>query len=72
MSGGRPNGLRGMFNSLSTHSTYSVPTPAALRDFAPGPSREQGVGTTAHVFSTPIVREVSRPAPEPLAFAATW
>ena len=72
MSERRPNGLRGMFNSHSTNTTYSVSSLPAARDFALAPSHDQRVATTRHVFTTPIVREISRPAPEPLAFAATW
>jgi hypothetical protein len=66
------NGLMGMFDSHSTHTTYSVSPPRAARDFALAPSHDPRVATTRHVFTTPVVREVSRPAPEPLAFAATW
>ncbi len=58
-----------MFNA---GSTYSVSPSPASREVAPAPSRGQGVAIVSHTFVTPVVREVSRPAPERLAFTATW
>jgi len=56
-----------------SRSTYSVSTPPASREVVPAPFPYQGVvAVSNHTFATPVVREVSRPAPEPLAFAATW
>ena len=28
--------------------------------------------TASHLFQTPVVREMPRPAPEPVSFASTW
>lgn len=61
-----------MFDSHSTHTGYSVSSLPAAHELAQPPPHDQRGATTGHVFTTPVVREVSRPAPEPLAFAATW
>jgi hypothetical protein len=65
-------GRDGLWGMLNSRSTYSVSTLPIAREIAPAPSRDQGVAIASHTFATPVVREVSRPAPEPLAFAATW
>ncbi len=58
---------------FTSRSTYSVSTSPASREVAPPASAYQGVvAVSNHRFATPVVREVSRPASEPLAFAATW
>ena len=72
MSRRAPDGLRGMFDSPSTHSPYTVSTLPTSRQVVPAASRDQDAAIRSHVFATPVVREISRPAPEPLAFAATW
>ena len=43
-------------------TTASHSTTASGRTAVPGP----------HVFVTPVVRELPRPAAEPIAFAQTW
>ena len=58
-----------MLNSLATHS--ASPSPAS-REVAPPTYRDPRATATSHVFATPVVREISRPAQEPLSFAATW
>lgn len=58
-----------MLNSLATHS--ASPSPAS-REVAPPTYRDPRATAMSHVFATPVVREISRPAPEPLSFAATW
>ena len=58
-----------MLNSLPTHS--ASPSPAS-REVAPPTYRDPRATATSHVFATPVVREISRPAAEPQSFAATW
>lgn len=58
-----------MLNSLATHS--ASPSPAS-REVAPPAYRDPGAAALSHVFATPVVREIRRPAPEPQSFAATW
>jgi len=61
-----------MFNALTTSSPYTVSPLPTPRQVVPAPSRDEDAAVRSHVFATPVVREISRPAPEPLAFAATW
>lgn len=58
-----------MLDSLATHS--APPSPAS-REVAPPTYRDPRATAMWHGFVTPVVREISRPAPEPLSFAATW
>jgi len=58
-----------MLNSVATHS---VSPPPASREVAPPTYRDPRIATVSHAFSTPVVREIRRPAAEPLSFAATW
>ena len=58
-----------MLTSLATQS--ATPSPAS-REAAFPTYRDQPTAARSHVFATPVVREIRRPAPEPLSFAATW
>ncbi len=58
-----------MLNSVATHS---VSSPPASREAVPPTHRDPRVAAFPHVFRTPVVRELRRPAAEPLSFAATW
>ncbi len=69
MSSRRSLGLRGMLNSLPTYTAPTLPTSYQV---APAPSPERVAAIRSHVFATPVVQEIRRPAAEPLGFAATW
>jgi len=57
---------------LNSRTTYPVQTLPASREVAPASSHDRGVAILSHVFATPVVREIRRPASEPPGFAATW
>jgi hypothetical protein len=57
---------------LNSSLSRSVSPPSAPREVAPPTYRDHAAATVSHAFSTPVVREIVRPAPEPLSFATTW
>ena len=57
---------------LTSRTTYAVPTLPASYQVASAPSPDRVAAIRSHVFATPVVQEIRRPAAEPLGFAATW
>jgi hypothetical protein len=57
---------------LNSSLTRSVSPLAVSRDVAPPLHTDHAAASIAHVFATPVVREVRRPVSEPASFATTW
>ena len=65
-------GLRGMFNTRSTHTTSSVSTPPASREAAPAPKPRSRVATTPTCSPRPPCERSAARFQSRLGFAATW
>lgn len=57
---------------MLTHSRIAQISPAGAYPPVGRPIADPRPLATPHLFMRPVVRELARPAPEPLAFASTW